>query len=710
MKNKLFTERKTYYKYIAFCVLLLMASFTYAQVGVGNTNPQATLDITASNQAAPSNVDGILIPRIDTFPATNPTAAQDAMLVYLTTTVGLNSKGFYYWDQATTSWIRFSSIEKLNDLSDAKSDVDGTNDGSSVFIGIDAGLNDDSSHNQNVGVGYNALMTNVDGDANSAFGYEALKLSTGINNSAFGFKALTTNSAGRRNSAFGRGALEGNTTAFFNTAMGTQALTTNTTGASNVAVGESSLFSNDSGSNNTAVGTKALYTNTGNDNVAIGNLALYDNVSGDGNTAVGTEALTKATVDSLTAVGYHALFKNVTGTSNTAVGYEALNENVSGSSNSAFGHGALRSNTSDSLTAVGYHALHTNTSGAQNTAVGYKTLNNVVTSNNSSAFGHAALSANTSGNNSAFGSFAGDESSGNSNVLFGNRAGSNLAGDSNVLVGQHSGRELEGDSNVFIGKSTGRRTTGNNNVFIGHNAGFTGTQTAVDNTLLIENSSSATPLIYGEFDNDILRVNGELQVAEPGVTNGYAFPIADGTADQILVTDGAGQLTFEDQQTIPVVPDVSTFSLITTTFDDANPPQTITMATAMDPWDRIDFDTVTLNATGSAELSSGNQFVAATAGYYRVNASYHTVGSQDNTEYFGIAVLKNTAVVQEFSTNHYNNSNVAPDVDSQVARQISSVVYLAVGDTVEIHAQSSAAGVVIDKFSGKTYFTIERIR
>ena len=130
-----------------------MISFSYAQVGVGNTSPQAALDITASNQATPSNEDGILIPRVDAFPTVNPTAAQQGMLIYLTTTVGLNPKGFYHWDPATTSWIGFSSVERLNDLADGKSDVDGTDNGSSVFIGIDAGLNEDSANRRNIGIG-----------------------------------------------------------------------------------------------------------------------------------------------------------------------------------------------------------------------------------------------------------------------------------------------------------------------------------------------------------------------------------------------------------------------------------------------------------------------------------------------------------------------------------------------------------------------------
>ncbi len=77
-----------------------------AQVGVGTTTPQATMDITSTN-------DGLLIPRI-ALSATNvatvltPTTSE---LVYNTATsaVGPNqvTPGFYYWDG--TLWIRLSS-------------------------------------------------------------------------------------------------------------------------------------------------------------------------------------------------------------------------------------------------------------------------------------------------------------------------------------------------------------------------------------------------------------------------------------------------------------------------------------------------------------------------------------------------------------------------------------------------------------------------
>ncbi|MCB0447968.1 MAG: hypothetical protein KDD03_10745, partial [Gelidibacter sp.] len=91
---------KTIFKILVyFCCIL-----GYAQVGIGTTTPNAQLDIQSSNQANPSNTDGILIPKIDAFPVTNPGANQNGMLVFLTTTVGTNVPGFYYWNHPT-AWV-----------------------------------------------------------------------------------------------------------------------------------------------------------------------------------------------------------------------------------------------------------------------------------------------------------------------------------------------------------------------------------------------------------------------------------------------------------------------------------------------------------------------------------------------------------------------------------------------------------------------------
>ena len=131
--------------------LLFLVSYSlHSQVGINTTNPNAQLDIRASNQTTPGNNDGLLIPKVDAFPVINPTAAQNGMLVFLTT-----ENKFYFWDNNTTSWVAIvdllSSVKKINDLSDAKSDNDGSNDGSSVFLGLNAGATDDGTDNGNVG-------------------------------------------------------------------------------------------------------------------------------------------------------------------------------------------------------------------------------------------------------------------------------------------------------------------------------------------------------------------------------------------------------------------------------------------------------------------------------------------------------------------------------------------------------------------------------
>jgi trimeric autotransporter adhesin len=79
------------------------------------------------------------------------------------------------------------------------------NDGGySVFVGEGAGLNDDASTNQNVGVGYQALRENTTGGRNTANGHAALySNTTGVANTANGYLALYYNTTGGGNTALG---------------------------------------------------------------------------------------------------------------------------------------------------------------------------------------------------------------------------------------------------------------------------------------------------------------------------------------------------------------------------------------------------------------------------------------------------------------------------------------------------------------------------
>jgi len=100
---------------LTFIVAFFCLSFTYAQVGINTVNPNALFDIQASNQATPSNTDGVLIPKIDDFPATSPTVNQDGMMVFATGS-GVPAKGFYFWDNTSLTWKSLSgALEKLDE-------------------------------------------------------------------------------------------------------------------------------------------------------------------------------------------------------------------------------------------------------------------------------------------------------------------------------------------------------------------------------------------------------------------------------------------------------------------------------------------------------------------------------------------------------------------------------------------------------------------
>ena len=81
----------------------------------------------------------------------------------------------------------------------------------------------------------------------------------------------------------------------------------------------------------------------------------------------------------------------------------------------------------------------------------------------------------------------------------------------NTYIGSRAGSQQTGANNTFIGKDAGfGASSGSGNVFLGFEAGENETGS---NKLYIENSTSTTPLIYGEFDNDKVEINGGLEVS-----------------------------------------------------------------------------------------------------------------------------------------------------------------------------------------------------
>ena len=166
------------------------------------------------------------------------------------------------------------------------------NTGSSVFLGAEAGLNDDRSFNDNVFIGNRAGKANTGGIKNTAIGKEALlNTTTGSSNTALGSGAMNKNRIGYYNVAIGRNSLYSNVSSYSNIAVGYRSLHDHTTNGGNVAIGEQTLERNHSGSKNIAIGFKALDTNaTGSENVSIGGEAMKNSLTGSENVALGFRA------------------------------------------------------------------------------------------------------------------------------------------------------------------------------------------------------------------------------------------------------------------------------------------------------------------------------------------------------------------------------------------------------------------------------------
>lgn len=123
----------------------------------------------------------------------------------------------------------------------------------------------------------------------------------------------------------------------------------------------------------------------------------------------------------------------------------------------------------------------------------------------------------------------------NSNVYIGDHAGENHStgtnnvgignfalyyhykGNSNVAVGQSAlNSNRLGSNNVAIGtQALYSNIRGKNNIAIGSTAGYSETG---DNKLYIDISTTSTPLIYGEFDTKLIKINGALQTSDNKIT------------------------------------------------------------------------------------------------------------------------------------------------------------------------------------------------
>ena len=221
-------------------------------------------------------------------------------------------------------------------------------------------------------------------------------------------------------------------------------------------------------------GLDSTFVNSAKFNTGIGYSSLRGNTNGLANTSVGASAMTF----------------NTTGNNNSAVGVSAMQSNISGDNNSSFGNGSMFLNTTgNNNVAMGINSLYSNKSGNQSIGIGYRTgLYDTISINNVYVGANAGAGGPTS-------SFVHDKSN-------------------NVMIGTGSGENAQGDDNVFLGYNSGKNESGNNKLYI-------------------ENSdaTASNALIYGEFDTNLLRVNGKLGIGTTGSPSDKLHVVATGSED-----------------------------------------------------------------------------------------------------------------------------------------------------------------------------------
>lgn len=369
------------------------------------------------------------------------------------------------------SWEYAAGAQDINDLSDAKTV------GQNVYLGYNSGQ-DDNANSYSTGVGFQSLSHN-----------------TGVSNSALGNNALYQNTTGHSNTAVGKSSLSSNTEGYGNVGVGSSTMSTNGNGNMNTAIGSGaggSGYGDKTGS--VFIGYKAGFNETEDNKLYIensdssspliggdfstdeviinGTLEITGGNPGDGKVLV-SDADGKASwknaagaqeIDGLSDAmsDNSSIYLGTVGgadagnTNNTAVGISALNSNQIGTYNAAFGKNSLFSNNSGIYnSAFGAGSMELSTNGVGNTAIGSGALYN-----NGSGTGNTAL-----GFEAGFGNY-----------------------DSNS------------SGNVFLGYKAGYFETGSNKLYI-------------------DNTDTYYPLVYGDFTEKKLEVNGEFKVTNDSYSN-----------------------------------------------------------------------------------------------------------------------------------------------------------------------------------------------
>jgi hypothetical protein len=582
-------------------LLFVLLPFSYSQnVSINESgsapHQSAILDVSSSDK-------GMLVPRMSSLQREMISNKATGLLVFDTTTKGFwFYDGMTWVDLSSPTFIADRDgdtkiqVEEAGDEDVIRFDVLGSEiarmdqktfhlnaPGNSVYVGELAGSFDEGTGGYNVGLGNDAMKFIQNGSFNTSLGSSAMQNNrAGSNNVAIGSAAGTNDTLSNKNVYIGARA-------------GNLAFTPHSKEGSimiGFEAGSQEMMSNKLYIENSNAVTPLIYGDFSSDSLVIhGSLGIKGNytfpesdgtigqvLSTDGNGNIGWSTknigvskledadedtkieLKEGVMDSINVQvdgklglsivnneggyinfrkgvdAYNTLFGHragrhvgensnfITGVDpssgyNTAFGSNSMNFLQDGAFNTAFGSFALHSDTSGNVnTAVGYASLLELENGNANSALGSGSLRNMVIGGKNVAFGYQALLNQTEGStNTALGAESGEFQ---------------ILGDSSVYIGFEAGKG--GDNEILDAHSK------SGNVFIGHKAGKFEHSS---NRLFIENSDSSTPLIYGEFDSDKVKIYGTL-----GIKDEYAFPDSDGNVGQVIKTNGTGILSWQDDE------------------------------------------------------------------------------------------------------------------------------------------------------------------
>jgi trimeric autotransporter adhesin len=192
----------------------------------------------------------------------------------------------------------------------------------------------------------------------------------------------------------------------------------------------------------------------------------------------------------------------INGWNNTFIGYRA-----------GYSANHTTTNSANSNVYLGYKAGLLNVSGYQNVIIGSSAGSAAATGSDNILIGSAAGQSTIGGMNVVIGSMANVNGSFMGNIVLGYQAKS--SGDYNIALGQYSGYASTSDTSVFLGFCSGRYETNTSRLYISNKW----VNSYADGL--------AKTLIYGEFDNKILRFNASVGI---GLAPGYQLQLSQNSA------------------------------------------------------------------------------------------------------------------------------------------------------------------------------------